>query len=160
MNAEKAIFIKLQGNMTLTAFYFYQALYALFSLLNHFSSCQKENKNKWREEKKHPNPSHHHFTWLQPSQTFYQYSPLSVTCSYCLWANLKHLSCTLSHSYWFLSTVSLLSGKMSYETQIPLLKGSIQHVLQYWESDNSITVDTIFHVFWQHWWPRDHDLLQ
>ena len=38
--------------MTLTAFYFYQALYVLFPLPNHFSSCQRENKNKW-EEKEH-----------------------------------------------------------------------------------------------------------
>lgn len=38
--------------MTLTAFYFYQALYVLFPSPNHFSSCQRENKNKW-EEKEH-----------------------------------------------------------------------------------------------------------
>lgn len=47
---KKQFFIKLQGNMTLTAFYFYQTLYVLFSSLNHFSSCQKENKNKWTGE--------------------------------------------------------------------------------------------------------------
>lgn len=55
MNAEKAIFIKLRGNVTLTAFYFYQALYVLFSLANHFSNCQRENKNIWRREKKEHN---------------------------------------------------------------------------------------------------------
>lgn len=56
--------------MTLTAFYFYQALYVLFSSLNHFSSCQTENKNKWREDKKHAqihlSITSHGYTHLEP----------------------------------------------------------------------------------------------
>lgn len=73
---------------------------------------------------------------------------------------LKHLSFTLSHSYWFLSTFSLLTGKMSYETQIPLLKGDVRHVLWYWGFDNSIIVATAPHVFWQDWWPHDQNSAQ
>lgn len=50
---------------------------------------------------------------------------------------------------------SLVSGKMSYERHIPLLKHDVQHVMWYWGFDNSITVAAILHVSWQDWWPHD-----
>lgn len=140
--------------MTLTAFYFYQELYVLFSSLNHFSSCQRENRNKWREEKKH---TQIHLTITSrgyTSQTPYQYSHSSITASYCS-PSFSQTSFTLSHSYRFLSTFSLLGSKMSYETQMPLLTGDVQHVIWYRRFDNSITVATVAHVFWQDWWPHD-----
>lgn len=42
-----------------------QALYVLFSWLNHFSSCQGENENKWGQTRNR-NPSCHWFTPISP----------------------------------------------------------------------------------------------
>lgn len=50
---------------------------------------------------------------------------------------------------------SLVSGKMSHQRHIPLLKHDVQHVMWYWGFDNSITVAAILHVSWQDWWPHD-----
>lgn len=138
--------------MTLTAFYFYQALYVLFSSLNHFSSCQRENKNKWREQNT-PRPISPSLHMATPISNLLSIQPSLYDGCCCVSFSHNNLSFTWSHSYWFLSTFPLLSGKMSYETQIPLLKVDVQHCA-YWGFDKSITVVTAPHVFWQDWWSQ------
>lgn len=113
----------------------------------------KINEGKKRNTQIHLTITSHGYTHLMsPTDTAIPVYQL-VTA---LWASLKHLSFTFSHSYWFLSTISLLSVKMSYETQIPLLKGDVQHAIWYRGFDNTIIVATFLHVFWQDWWPHDH----
>lgn len=120
--------------MSVTAFHFCQVLYVLFSSPNHFSNCQRENENKWRNTRILLR------SCLLQSQT--------LTTASCLpdWDNM----------FWFLSMFLEITGKMSHERQIHFLKYGVQHMMRSWGPDNSITAAAKPHVCWRDWGPHDH----
>lgn len=137
--------------MTLTAIYFYQALYVLFSSLNHFSSCQRENTNKWRRKEMHPNPSPslradtpiRNVMSIQPS--ICQQVPCELLLNSCLSGCPIHSNFCPQFHY----------NNEKKKKNTPLLNGGVRHELWYRGFDNSITGATVRHAPWQDWWPNN-----
>lgn len=139
--------------MTLTAFYFYQALYVYFHWQTIFQTVREKIKiygdRRRRNTTRSIWPSLHTVTPISDLLSM----PLSLDNSFAALTPTRLSHCLIFH--WFLPMFSLAHGKMSCKRQIPLLKHDLQPVMRYWGVDNSITIAAIQRGSWQDWWPHD-----